>query len=65
MQKFVGQKWVIKSGLLYAGLNERLEIILCGADDPRIQIFDSRDSCEAKLKFYRFFLPKVEVECVS
>lgn len=62
--KHVGQKWKLKSGLLYAGLNG-LQAALVGPDQA--SVFDSLDNQTLKSKFYSAVLGvPFEVElCVS
>ncbi|MDE2103528.1 MAG: hypothetical protein KGL39_40180 [Patescibacteria group bacterium] len=60
--KHIGQTWKLKSGLLYAGIDDKtLAAKLVGPDDA--QVFDSRDSASVKSRFYGILLKcKFEVE---
>ncbi len=49
--KRIGQTWRLRYGLLYAGLDGH-EIKLVSEDDPRVQVFDSRDNPKFKREFY-------------
>lgn len=48
-QKFVGQKWRLKNGLLYAGLTPKYLSALVGPNDALI--FDERDNRDTKKSF--------------
>jgi hypothetical protein len=43
-------QWRLRSGLLYAGLNDRCQCILTTADQA--VVFDGRDNEQAKAAFY-------------
>jgi hypothetical protein len=63
--KFIGQTWRLRYGLLVAGL-DGIDCVLVSEDDPRVQVFDSRDNPELKRKFWSIILGcPLEVECVS
>lgn len=44
-------KWRLRCGLLYAGLNESLDVVL--VERGAAQIFDGRDDQDLKQRFYR------------
>ncbi|HVI69726.1 MAG TPA: hypothetical protein VM581_04705 [Magnetospirillaceae bacterium] len=58
-------KWRLRYGLLYAGLDARLNCIL--TNEPNAVVFDARDNEQSKLAFYGAALNcKFEVElCAS
>lgn len=53
--RYIGQKWRLHSPQLnlWAGLDKLLIVPCQVQEDPRIQVFDSRDNQEFKRRFYR------------